>query len=174
MTTATAPVLLDESNGVLVITMNRPEARNAVNAALAFAVSDALDQLEARDDLHVGILTGAGGTFCAGMDLKAFLRGESPRVGSRGFLGLNEQMLVKPLIAAVEGYALAGGLETVLACDLVVAARDAKFGITEVKRGLAATGGGLYCRDRRSRVSRGCRRYSQARKSRSEKSGKPF
>ena len=142
--TTTAPVHLDERDGVLVITMNRPEARNAVNAALAHAVADALDQLESRDDLRVGILTGAGGTFCAGMDLKAFLRGESPRVASRGFLGLIEHTLVKPLIAAVEGYALAGGLEAALACDLVVAARDARFGISEVKRGLAATGGGLY------------------------------
>ena len=144
MTPQTSPIFLDERDGVLIITLNRPKVRNAVNAAMAKAVADALDQLEARADLRVGILTGAGGTFCSGMDLKAFLSGESPRVGTRGFLGLNEHTLVKPLIAAVEGYALAGGFEAVLACDMVVAARDAKFGISEVKRGLAATGGGLY------------------------------
>lgn len=144
MTTQTSPISLDERDGVLIITLNRPKVRNAVNAAMANAVADALDQLEARDDLRLGILTGAGGTFCSGMDLKAFLSGESPRVGSRGFLGLNEHTLVKPLIAAVEGHALAGGFEAVLACDMVVAARNAQFGISEVKRGLAAAGGGLY------------------------------
>jgi enoyl-CoA hydratase len=138
------PILLDEHDGVLVITLNRPHARNAVDAAMARAAAAALDRLESRDDLRVGIITGAGGTFCAGMDLKGFLRGESVRVGDRGFMGLCQHTLAKPLIAAVEGHALAGGLETVLACDLVVSARDARFGISEVRRGLAATSGGLY------------------------------
>jgi len=106
-------------------------------------VCAAVDELEARDNLRVGILTGAGGTFCAGLDLKAFLRGEVVRVEGRGLLGIVFTPPRKPLIAAVEGYALAGGFEAVLACDLVVAARNAQFGIPEVKRGLAAAAGGL-------------------------------
>uniref|UniRef100_UPI0015F024ED enoyl-CoA hydratase-related protein n=1 Tax=Pseudonocardia pini TaxID=2758030 RepID=UPI0015F024ED len=129
--------------GVLLVTLDRPEARNAVNARLAEQVSEAMDRLDADPELRVGILTGAGGTFCAGADLKAFVRGERPYAGVRGFAGLVEQPPEKPLIAAVEGYALAGGCEVVLACDLVVAAESAVFGITEVRRGLVAAGGGL-------------------------------
>ncbi len=102
--------------------------------------------------MRVGVLTGAGGTFCAGMDLKAFLRGELPRVAGRGFGGLTQAPPNKPLIAAVEGYALAGGFEIVLACDLIVASREAKFGLPEVKRGLAATAGGLMRLPRRMPV----------------------
>src|SRR5438105_13993969 len=90
------------------------------------------------DGLRVGIITGAGGTFCAGMDLKAFAAGERPIVAGRGFAGIAQRAARKPLIAAVEGYALAGGFEVALACDLIVAARDARFGIPEVKRGLVA------------------------------------
>lgn len=136
-------VLYTAEDGVAVITINRPQARNAVNAAVAARVAEALDDLDARKDLSVGIITGAGGTFCAGMDLKAFMRGEVPLVEGRGFGGFAERPPRKPLIAAVEGYALAGGFEAVLACDLVVAAEDARFGIPEVKRGLAAGAGGL-------------------------------
>jgi enoyl-CoA hydratase len=136
-------VLVSHADGVAVITINRPEARNAVNRAVAEGVAAAVDELDGRDDLVVGIVTGAGGTFSAGMDLKAFLRGESPTVGDRGFAGITQRPPAKPLIAAVEGYALAGGLEIALACDLVVAATDAKFGIPEVKRGLVAAGGGV-------------------------------
>ncbi|MCE0762795.1 crotonase/enoyl-CoA hydratase family protein [Pseudonocardia kujensis] len=131
------------AEGVLLVTLDRPEARNAVNAPLAEGVSAAMDRLDSDPDLRVGILTGAGGTFCAGADLKAFVRGERPYAGRRGFAGLVEQPPAKPLIAAVEGYALAGGCEIVLSCDLVVAAETATFGITEVKRGLVAAGGGL-------------------------------
>ncbi|MFC3999769.1 crotonase/enoyl-CoA hydratase family protein [Nocardiopsis sediminis] len=130
-------------DGVAVITIDRPRARNAVNAAVAQGIADALDDLDARSDLAVGILTGAGGTFSSGMDLKAFMAGEVPVVDGRGFAGFAQRPPRKPLIAAVEGYALAGGFEAVLACDLVVAAEDAKFGIPEVKRGLVAGGGGL-------------------------------
>ncbi|NYI78849.1 crotonase/enoyl-CoA hydratase family protein [Nocardioides panzhihuensis] len=136
-------VRVEERPGVLVITLDRPEARNAVDRAVSEAVAAALDTLDARPDLSVGVITGAGGTFCAGMDLKAFLRGERPSVPGRGFAGITETPPAKPIIAAVEGYALAGGCEIVLACDMVVAARGARFGVPEVKRGLVAAGGGL-------------------------------
>lgn len=139
----TAEVLVRDEDGVRIITINRPEARNAVNRAVSYGVCAAVDELDARDDLQVGILTGAGGNFCAGMDLKAFLRGEVTRVEGRGILGIAMTPPKKPLIAAVEGYALAGGFEAVLACDLLVAARNATFGLPEVKRGLAALAGGL-------------------------------
>lgn len=142
-------VLVDAQDGVLVITLNRPAARNAVNLAVSEAVAAAMTELDSSPDLTVGVLTGAGGTFCAGMDLKAFLRGESPVIPGRGFLGLVEAPPEKPLIAAVEGYALAGGCEAVLAADMVVASRTAKFGIPEVKRGLAAAAGGLMRLPRR-------------------------
>lgn len=134
---------------VLVMTMNRAEARNAMDLATAQALAAALDELDARDDLRLGILTGAGGTFCSGMDLKGFLRGERPSVEGRGFGGLTERPPRKVLIAAVEGYALAGGFELVLSCDLVVASKAAKFGLPEVKRGLVASAGGLIRLPRR-------------------------
>lgn len=136
-------VLYTDEDGIAVITINRPKAKNAVNAAVATQIAEALDDVDARKDISVAIITGAGGTFCAGMDLKAFMKGEVPVVEGRGFGGFAERGPKKPLIAAVEGYALAGGFEAVLACDLVVAAEDAKFGIPEVKRGLVAGAGGL-------------------------------
>lgn len=136
-------VLVDYDDGLVIITINRPDQRNAINRAVSLGVCAAVDELEQRDDLRVGILTGAGGNFCAGMDLKAFLRGEVVRVEGRGLLGIVMTPPRKPLIAAVEGYALAGGCEAMLACDMTVAARNAKFGIPEVKRGLAAGAGGL-------------------------------
>jgi enoyl-CoA hydratase len=136
-------VLVEHEDGMVIITINRPEVRNAVNRAVSYGVCAAVDELDARDDLRVGILTGAGGTFCSGMDLKAFLRGEVTRVEGRGILGIAMTPPRKPLIAAVEGYALAGGFEAMLACDLTVAARNAQFGIPEAKRGLAAAAGGL-------------------------------
>lgn len=141
---APAPVVLTERVGpVLVITLNRPQARNAVDREVAQAVAAAVDLLDTDPGLRVGVLTGSGGNFCAGMDLKAFLRGESPRVEGRGFAGLVEAPPSKPLIAAVEGNALAGGFEIVLAADLVVAAPTATFGLPEVRRGLVAAAGGL-------------------------------
>src|SRR5215210_2936107 len=136
-------VLTEAGDGVLLITLNRPDARNAVNAALAAGVAAALERLDGDDDLQVGILTGAGKGFCAGMDLKAFVQGESPHVEGRGFAGIVQGPPRKPLIAAIEGYAVAGGFEVALACDLIVAARDARFGIPEVKRSLVAAGGAL-------------------------------
>ncbi len=130
-------------DGVLIVTINRPDAKNAINQAAAQGIAAAMDRLEAESDLRVAILTGAGGTFCSGMDLKAFLRGERPIVEGRGFGGLASWTPSKPLIAAVDGYALAGGMELALSCDLIVANAGAKFGIPEVKRGLAAGAGGL-------------------------------
>ncbi|MGX7722862.1 crotonase/enoyl-CoA hydratase family protein [Rhodococcus sp. 5G237] len=136
-------VLTEFADGVAVFTLNRPEAKNAVNLEVSEALAAAIDEFEARPDLTIGILTGAGGTFCAGMDLKAFARGEKPSIPGRGFGGLTEAPPSKPLIAAVEGWALAGGCELALSADLIVASREAKFGIPEVKRGLAAAAGGL-------------------------------
>ena len=136
-------VLVDVADGIMVVTLNRPKAKNAANKALAEGVVAAMDELDSNDEIRVAILTGAGGTFCSGMDLKAFVSGETPQIEGRGFAGLTERGPRKPLIAAVEGYALAGGLELALSCDLIVSADDAKFGIPEVKRGLAAAAGGL-------------------------------
>ena len=136
-------VLIEVEDGILIVTINRPEAKNAMNKAAAEGIAAAMDRLDADDDLRVAILTGAGGTFCSGMDLKGFLRGESPSIEGRGFGGITQQGPSKPLIAAVEGYALAGGMELMISCDLVVANKDAKFGIPEAKRGLAAAAGGL-------------------------------
>ena len=137
-------VLSAERHGaVLVMTINRPAQRNAVNRAVSLAMADALHLLDADSGLRVGIVTGAGGNFCSGMDLKAFVDGERPELEGRGFAGLTEAPPVKPLIAAVEGYALAGGCELALACDLIVAGADAAFGLPEVTRGLVAGSGGL-------------------------------
>lgn len=136
-------VLVDVTDGIMTVTLNRPKAKNAANKAVAVGVAAAMDELDSNDDIRVAILTGSGGTFCSGMDLKAFVSGELPMVEGRGFAGITEAPPQKPLIAAVEGFALAGGLELMITCDLVVAADNAKFGIPEVKRGLAAAGGGL-------------------------------
>jgi enoyl-CoA hydratase len=136
-------VLTEVRDGVLLVTLNRPEQRNAVNRAVAEGIASALDRLDAEDALRVGVLTGAGKGFCAGMDLKAFVAGEPVAVDGRGFAGIVQRASAKPLIAAVEGFAVAGGFEIALACDLIVAARGARFGIPEVKRGLVAAGGAL-------------------------------
>ena len=116
---------------------------------MAQGVAEALDELDGDAELQVGVLTGAGGGFCAGMDLKAFVRGESPHFGDRGFAGITQRPPRKPLIAAIEGFAVAGGLEVALACDLIVAARGAKLGIPEVKRSLVAAAGALLRLPRR-------------------------
>jgi enoyl-CoA hydratase len=137
------PVLTARRGGVLVVTLNRPEARNAVNEALADGLAAAMDVLDASDALAAGVLVGAGKGFCAGMDLKAFLNGERSAAGGRGFAGIVQRPPVKPMIAAVEGFAVAGGLEIALACDVIVAGDGARFGLPEVKRALVATGGGL-------------------------------
>jgi enoyl-CoA hydratase/carnithine racemase len=136
-------VRTERIGSTLLITIDRPRARNAVNAAVAAGLAAALDELEADTTLRAGVLTGAEGTFSAGMDLKAALQGESPEIPGRGFGGLTEATLSKPLIAAVEGWAMGGGFELALGCDLIVAAENAKFGLPEVKRGLIAAGGGV-------------------------------
>jgi enoyl-CoA hydratase len=134
---------LNVEDGVATITLNRPEAKNAINQAVAESMDKTLDEIESRDDVRVVILTGAGGSFCAGMDLKAFVAGEKVVTDEKGFAGFVQAKLSKPVIAAIEGYALAGGCELALGCDLIVAADNAKFGLPEVKRGLAAAAGGL-------------------------------
>jgi enoyl-CoA hydratase len=133
----------ESAGGVLVITIDRPEARNAIDRATAEGIAAALDRLDAEAALRVGVITGAGGYFSAGMDLKAFAAGERPHAGGRGFAGIVERPPAKPLIAAIEGFAVAGGFEIALACDLIVAARGARLGIPEVKRSLVAAGGAL-------------------------------
>lgn len=138
-----SPLLVEIRGNIQIMTLNRPEARNAVTLEMAEAMVAALDAFDANPALSVGIINGAGGTFCAGMDLKGFLQGKRPTIPGRGFCGITMQPPRKPIIAAVEGYALAGGFEVVLSCDLIVASREAKFGLPEVKRGLAAAGGGL-------------------------------
>ena len=138
-----AEVLTGIDDGVLTITLNRPLAHNAMNSAMSRSIAEAVDLLDADDSLAVGILTGAGASFCSGMDLKSFLRGERPEAAGRGFGGFTQRPPRKPIIAAVEGYALAGGFELVLACDLVVASEEAQFGLPEVRRGLIAGSGGL-------------------------------
>jgi enoyl-CoA hydratase len=140
---SSSEVRVERDGAVLVVTVDRPQAKNAINTAAAEGIGAAMEQLDTDDSLFVGVLTGAGGVFSAGMDLKAFLAGEKPHVPGRGFAGLVERPPAKPLIAAVEGPALAGGFEIALACDLVVAGEGASFGLPEVKRGLLAGGGGL-------------------------------
>lgn len=136
-------VLTQVDGGVLIVTMNRPEAKNAMNKAQAEGIAAAMDRLESDASLACAILTGAGGTFCSGMDLKGFLRGERPSIEGRGFGGLTEWTPSKPVIAAIDGYALAGGMELAMSCDLIVCSAGAKFGIPEAKRSLAAAAGGL-------------------------------
>jgi enoyl-CoA hydratase len=137
------PELIVETDGpLLVLKVNRPHARNAMTKAVAEGIAAALDELDSSADLRVAVLTGLGGNFCAGMDLKRFALGELPKVPGRGFAGFVEAPPRKPIIAAVEGLALGGGFELVLACDLVVAGRSAQFGMPEVKRGLIARAGG--------------------------------
>jgi enoyl-CoA hydratase len=136
-------VTSEARGGVLVITIDRPHARNAIDRAVAEGIAAALDRLDADDALAVGIITGAGGYFSAGMDLKAFAAGEPSYAGGRGFAGIVQRPPDTPLIAAIEGFAVAGGFEIALSCDLIVAARGAKLGIPEVKRSLVASGGAL-------------------------------
>jgi enoyl-CoA hydratase len=142
--TAPPEVTVERDGAVLVIAIHRPDQRNSMTRTAAELIAAAVDELDADPALAAGVLTGAGGTFCSGMDLKRFAAGERASITGRGFGGLTERPPAKPLIAAVEGYAVAGGFELVLACDLVVAAQGARFGLSEVRRGLVARGGGLF------------------------------
>ena len=139
-----ADELLRERRGhIEVLTINRPEARNAINRATAIALGEALDDCATDDDVWVVVLTAAGDkAFSAGMDLKAFATGEFP-ITNQGFAGITERDFAKPIIAAANGSALAGGFEIMISCDMVIAADHAKFGIPEAQRGLIAGGGGL-------------------------------
>jgi acetyl-CoA C-acetyltransferase len=137
------PVLLDRRGGVAVITLNRPERRNAIDLATAELLEQVVDLVESDDEIRVAILTGAGGTFSAGMDLKAAAQGSFARTERGGPLGIAARRVEKPLIAAVEGHALAGGCELALDSHLIVASREAQFGIPEPKRGLVAAAGGV-------------------------------
>src|ERR1700732_824290 len=128
-------LLVERHGAVQVIVINRPEARNALNGAVAVGIRDAVDELDATADLRAGVLTGAGGTFSSGMDLKAFLRGELPSFPGRGLCGITQTPPRKPLVGAAEGWALAGGFELLLACDLVVAGAAGPFGVAAGERG---------------------------------------
>jgi enoyl-CoA hydratase len=136
-------VVVERRGSTLLITIDRPEVKNALDLGVAEGIAAALDSLDADRELKIGVLTGAGGNFSSGMDLKAFAAGRKPVIPGRGLAGFAEAPPAKPLIAAVEGYALAGGFEVALACDLIVASREATFGLPEVRRGLLAAGGGL-------------------------------
>lgn len=148
-----SPIRVERRGAIQIVTFDRPEVRNAVNLEMSQLVAAAMDELDRDDTLSVGVVTGAEGYFSAGMDLKAFARGEFPGVPVRGFAGITQKASDKPLIAAVEGPALAGGFEIAVACDMIVAGRSATFGIPEVRRGLVAIAGGL--RQLSRRVPRG-------------------
>lgn len=137
------PVLCERRGPVLLISVSRPETRNAYNRSVAEMVSEGLDILERDNDLLVGILHGSGGVFSAGMDLRAFLDGETPEIGEHGLLGLVRRARSKPVLAAIDGYAIGAGFEVAVACDVIVAARDAWFALPEVSRGLVPAGGAL-------------------------------
>lgn len=142
-------VLHERHADVLTITINRPAQKNAIDYEVAAQLAAAVDLLDADRELSVGVLMGAGGVFSAGTDLKAFVKGELPVLPGRGFGGLTRTAVRKPLIAAVEGWALGGGFELVLACDMIVAADDARFGLPVVTHGLVAAEGGLVRLPRR-------------------------
>lgn len=141
MSEASQRILTERQGPILIVTINRPEARNAFDRVTSRAMEAAMDLLEQDEELFVGIITGAGGNFSAGADLKEAAKCGPPQQLARGGSGIQERPPRKPLIAAVEGYAVGGGFETCLACDLIVAARDAKFGLPEVRYNLLATSG---------------------------------
>lgn len=142
-------ILTERRGHVFVITINRPEAKNAFDSESAQALEKAADMLDAEDDLFVGVVTGAGGNFSAGADLKAAARGERGATSKRGGFGFFATPPRKPVIAAVEGFAVGGGFELALSCDLIVAAKTARFGLPEVRHNVVALGGGLFRLPRR-------------------------
>jgi enoyl-CoA hydratase len=140
------PVDYIRKGNVAIITMNRPEARNAINGEMAATMEAALDQMEEDPEVWVGILTAVGKAFCAGADLKEISAGNGAALSTRkgGFAGIARRERTKPLIAAITGSALAGGTEIALSCDMIIAADDTNFGLPEVKRSLVAGAGGLF------------------------------
>lgn len=140
---------IDRRGPIQVMTLDRPHTRNAIDLDLSQAVAEAVDSAERDPSVRALILTGAGGTFCSGMDLKAFSRGERPTIPGRGLCGITRRAPRLPLIVAVEGAAVGGGFELVLAADLVVAGQGARFSMPEVRRGLVATQGGALRLPRR-------------------------
>lgn len=149
MTDISDRILTERRGPVLVVTINRPEAKNAFDATSSRSMEAAMDLFDSEPSLFIGVITGAGGTFCGGADLKARARGEQRARLMRGGFGMFRRPPRKPLIAAVEGYAVGGGFELCLACDLIVAARDAQFGLPEVRHNVVALGGGLFRLPRR-------------------------
>src|SRR5260370_42221342 len=139
-------VQVRRESGILIVTINRPGQRNAVNGAVSAGIASALDLLDSSSDLRVGVLHGSGSAFCAGMDLKAFAAGEQVRDPARRFRGIVERPPAKPLIAAVEGWALGGAIEIVLARNLVTAGQNAPVGLPAARPGPAAPGGGACSR----------------------------
>ncbi len=149
MNVASDPRITTERNGhVLIVRIARPEVRNAIDGDMGWAINDAWDQLEGDPELRVGIITGTQGVFTAGADLKA-ARSPTRALPPRGKFGICKTPPGKPLVAAIEGFALGGGLEIALACDLIVAAKDARFGLPEVRRGVVAAAGGAFRLPRR-------------------------
>ncbi len=140
------PVEFEKRGPIAIITMNRPEARNAINEEMATGMEAALDQMESDPAIWAGILTAVGKAFCAGADLKEISAGRGHTLGTKkgGFAGIVRRERVKPLIAAITGSALAGGTEIALSCDMIVCAEDTNFGLPEVKRSLVAGAGGLF------------------------------
>jgi enoyl-CoA hydratase len=136
-------VLTETLGTTFVVTLNRPRRRNAIDRGMAVLLASALDQFDGNETLRVCIVTGAEGVFCSGRDLRAFLDGDDPSLPGTGLGGMVRRSLTKPLIAAVEGFAVAGGFEIALACDLIVAARGARFGLPEARRALVPSGGAL-------------------------------
>jgi crotonobetainyl-CoA hydratase len=150
LTTSDNVVVVERHDHVLLVTINRPEARNAINLAVATRLGDALQDADADPEVRAVVVTGAGDqAFCAGADLKALARGEriTPAEGQRaawGFAGIVRHPIAKPMIAAVNGFALGGGTEITLACDLAIACETAMFGLPEVRRGIIAAAGGAF------------------------------
>lgn len=136
-------ILTEKRGNIFIITINRPEAKNAFDRATATEMNKAIDRFEEDPELFIAIITGAGGTFSAGADLKAAARGERAST-ERGGFGIFAKPPKKPVIAAVEGYAVAGGMELCLSCDMIVAANDSRLGLPEVRHNLVAVGGGLF------------------------------
>src|SRR5690606_5082534 len=144
MSDTNSKVLVEERGSVLLVTINRPEAKNACDSEVARGINAAMDRLDNEDHLFAGIITGAGGDFSAGADLKAVARGDVREALPRGGFGMFKRPPRKPIVAAVEGVAVGGGLELCLSCDLIVAASNARMGLPEVRHNVVAIGGGLF------------------------------